>query len=71
MLLLGQRQNESIKKASHMDLSKIKREKADKAKVVTSIYISRNAQKKLEVAAAAANVSRGGIVEALIKKHLK
>jgi len=54
-----------------MDLSKIKREKADKAKVVTSIYISRNAQKKLEVAAAAANVSRGGIVEALIEEHLK
>jgi hypothetical protein len=54
-----------------MDLGKIKREKADKANVVTSIYISRNAQKTLEVAAAAANVSRGKIVEALIEEHLK
>ena len=54
-----------------MDLGKIKREKADKANVVTSIYISRKARKRLEVAAAAANVSRGKIVEALIKEHLK
>lgn len=54
-----------------MDLDKIKNEKADKQKVVTSIYITRRAQKLLEVAATKSNTSRGDLVERLIMENLK
>ena len=54
-----------------MDFNKIKAEKAERERTSISIYITKRAQKRLEVAAAAAGVARGKIVERLIEENLQ
>ena len=53
-----------------MDFDKIKREKADKKRVPTSISLPAYLQKRLDFAAAKAGVSRSKIIEQLVEEYL-